>query len=158
MPRQHSSQYASHPVRNTWCIMVGFAVLCTMAELQCYHTCVYLVKIRIDYLRVLCVSVFEPTIEDGIHRKRGQLTFQSNVTFPQLERAKMQMIRQHCDTPIHHTSLHMSAYMKRERDKGTHNKDMCPKRMLSKPTTYRISMNRHPETTFACIAQIEQPT
>ena len=71
MPRQHSSEYASHSVRNTWCIMVGFAVLCTMAVLQCYHTCVFLVKIRIDYLRVLCVSVIEPIIEGGIHRKRG---------------------------------------------------------------------------------------
>jgi hypothetical protein len=71
MPRQHSSEYASHSVRNTWCIMVGFAVLCTMAVLQLYHTCVHLVKIRIDYLRVLCVSVIEPIIEGGIHRKRG---------------------------------------------------------------------------------------
>jgi outer membrane lipoprotein-sorting protein len=46
----------------------------------------------------------------------------------------------------------MNAYMTGERGKGTHNKDMCTKRMLSKPTTYRISMNRHPEATFACIA------
>jgi hypothetical protein len=65
MQRHNCSQYASHSVRDTWRIMVGFAVLCTMDASQFYHTCVYLMKIRIVYLRGLCVRAFQPTIEDG---------------------------------------------------------------------------------------------